>query len=183
MPRVWMSRQASTRASQNPSLFRVSSNIFLRSRQGSDAHGRHVQYRTAVRPASTRWDCEGRWLSAGMHATPLQPPMCEKKAPRRMKHHPAPPKYPQLSSRPTTCFPEFPPAEREAANARSMKPMPVDLPSRLLRHRQAIVSSALAAVIVAAWAYLLRGAMMDMGDGLIMAMPPDWSLAYAGGAP
>ena len=61
--------------------------------------------------------------------------------------------------------------------------MTVNLLSGLLHHRQAVVSSALAAVIVAAWAYLLRGAMMDMGDGLIMAMPPDWSLAYAGGAP
>jgi predicted metal-binding membrane protein len=62
--------------------------------------------------------------------------------------------------------------------------MPVNLLSGLLRPRQAIVSSALAAVIVAASAYLLRGAgikmaLMDMGGGLMMAMPPDWSVAYA----
>src|SRR5215469_5572156 len=54
--------------------------------------------------------------------------------------------------------------------------MTVNLLSGLLRHRQAIVSSALAAVIVAAWTYLLRGAgvkmaMMDMGGGQMMAMP------------
>jgi len=62
--------------------------------------------------------------------------------------------------------------------------MTVNLLSGLLRHRQAIVSCALAAMIVAAWAYLLRGAgvkmaMMDMGGGQMMAMPPDWSFAYA----
>ena len=60
--------------------------------------------------------------------------------------------------------------------------MTANLLSGLL-HRQAIVLSALAAVIVAAWAYLLRGAgvkmaMMDMGGGQMMAMPPDWSFAH-----
>ena len=48
--------------------------------------------------------------------------------------------------------------------------MPVELLSRLLGHRRTIVSGALAAVIAASWAYLLRGAgikmeMMDMGGG------------------
>jgi hypothetical protein len=48
--------------------------------------------------------------------------------------------------------------------------MPVGLLSRLLRHRRTIVSGALAAVIAASWAYLLRGAgikmeMMEMGGG------------------
>jgi len=62
--------------------------------------------------------------------------------------------------------------------------MLVDLLLGSLLHRQSMVSSALAAVIVAAWTYLLRGdgmkmAMMDMGDGLMMPMPPDWSVAYA----
>src|SRR5215471_3641846 len=62
--------------------------------------------------------------------------------------------------------------------------MNVDLLSRLLRHRQTIVSGALAAVIAASWAYLECGAgikmeMMDMGGGMMMAMPPEWSAAYA----
>jgi len=62
--------------------------------------------------------------------------------------------------------------------------MNVDLLSRLLRHRQTIVSGALAAVIAASWAYLECGAgikmeMMDMGGGMMMAMPPEWSARYA----
>jgi len=53
--------------------------------------------------------------------------------------------------------------------------MPVELLSRFLHHRRAIVSGALAAVIAASWAYLLRGAgikmeMMDMGGGQIMTI-------------
>jgi predicted metal-binding membrane protein len=46
------------------------------------------------------------------------------------------------------------------------------------------LSGALAAVIVAAWAYLWLGAgvemkMMDMGGGHMMVMPPEWTLPYA----
>jgi predicted metal-binding membrane protein len=62
--------------------------------------------------------------------------------------------------------------------------MPVELLTRLIRYRRAVVSSALAAVIAAAWAYLWLGAgvgmkTMDVGGGQIMAMPPAWSLSYA----
>jgi predicted metal-binding membrane protein len=62
--------------------------------------------------------------------------------------------------------------------------MPVEQLSRLLRHRQAIVSGVLASVILASWAYLLGGAgieveMMDMGGGQMMTMPPEWSAPYA----
>ncbi len=52
-----------------------------------------------------------------------------------------------------------------------------------LRHDRAVVFGSLAFVIVLAWAYLLLGAgiemeMMDMGGGQMMAMPPEWTLAY-----
>src|SRR5690349_6203513 len=61
--------------------------------------------------------------------------------------------------------------------------MPAELLFRLLRHDRAIVLGALAAVIAAGWVYLLLGAgidmeMMDMG-GRMMAMPPEWTAAYA----
>ena len=63
--------------------------------------------------------------------------------------------------------------------------MPAELLSGFLRHDRAIALGALAAVIAAAWAYLLLGAgiemdMMDMGGGQLMAMLPEWSLRYAG---
>jgi predicted metal-binding membrane protein len=62
--------------------------------------------------------------------------------------------------------------------------MPVNLFWRLLHHRRGVVLGALAAVIAAAWAYLLLGSgveteMMDMGGGQIMAMPTGWSPLYA----
>jgi predicted metal-binding membrane protein len=52
-----------------------------------------------------------------------------------------------------------------------------------LRHDGAIVFGSLAFVILLAWAYLLAGAgvgmeMMHMGGGQIMAMAPEWTLAY-----
>ena len=55
---------------------------------------------------------------------------------------------------------------------------------RLLRYRRAIVLGALAAVIAAAWGYLLLGAgiemeIMNMGGAQIMAMRPEWSPLYA----
>ena len=52
---------------------------------------------------------------------------------------------------------------------------------RLLRYRRAIVLGALAAVIAAAWGYLLLGAgiEMDMGGGQMMAILPAWSPGYA----
>jgi predicted metal-binding membrane protein len=63
--------------------------------------------------------------------------------------------------------------------------MSAELLSGLLRHDRAIALGALAAVIAAAWAYLLLGAgiemdMMDMGGGQMMAMLPEWSPRYAG---
>ena len=52
-----------------------------------------------------------------------------------------------------------------------------------LRHDRAVVLGSLGFVIVLAWVYLLLGAglemsMMDMGDGNMMAMLPEWTLAY-----
>jgi predicted metal-binding membrane protein len=52
-----------------------------------------------------------------------------------------------------------------------------------LRHDRAVVLGSLAVVIVLAWVYLLLGAgvemeMMDMGGGRMMAMQPEWTLAY-----
>ena len=52
-----------------------------------------------------------------------------------------------------------------------------------LRHDRAVVLGSLALVILVAWVYLLRGAgvemeTMDMGDGQIMLMLPEWSLGY-----
>ena len=62
--------------------------------------------------------------------------------------------------------------------------MPTELLSGLLRHDRAVVLGALAGIIVAAWAYLLLGAgidmeMMDMGGGQLMAMAPEWTPGYA----
>jgi predicted metal-binding membrane protein len=62
--------------------------------------------------------------------------------------------------------------------------MPIEMFWRLLQHSRAVVSGALSAVIVAAWAYLWRGAgvemeIMDMGGGRMMAMPLEWTLPYA----
>ena len=62
--------------------------------------------------------------------------------------------------------------------------MRVELLTRLLRHRRAIVLGALATVTAAAWAYLLLGGgvemeMMDMGGGQRMATLPAWSPTYA----
>lgn len=61
--------------------------------------------------------------------------------------------------------------------------MPVEVLSRLIRHRRAVVLGALAAVIAAAWAYLLLGGRveMDMTDigGQIMPISPAWSPLYA----
>jgi len=61
--------------------------------------------------------------------------------------------------------------------------MTADAFTLLLRHDRAVVLGSLAAVIVLAWAYLLLCAgiemeVMDMGGGRIMAMPPEWTLAY-----
>ena len=62
--------------------------------------------------------------------------------------------------------------------------MPSEMFWRLLRHRHAVIGGALAAVILASWAYLWLGAgiemeMRDMDGGRMMAMPPEWSLPYA----
>jgi len=62
--------------------------------------------------------------------------------------------------------------------------MPVEVLTRLIRHRRAVVSGALVVVIAAAWAYLWLGAgvgikMMDVGGRQMMAMPPAWSGPYA----
>jgi predicted metal-binding membrane protein len=62
--------------------------------------------------------------------------------------------------------------------------MTIQLLWHLLHHRRAVVSGALAVVIVAAWSYLWRGGgvemeIMDMGSGRMMAMPPEWTLPYA----
>ena len=62
--------------------------------------------------------------------------------------------------------------------------MRIELLFRLLRHRRAVVIGALATVTVAAWAYLLLGAgiemdMMDMGGGQMTAMLPAWGRTYA----
>jgi predicted metal-binding membrane protein len=53
----------------------------------------------------------------------------------------------------------------------------------LLRHDRAVVLGSLGFVIILAWAYLLTGAgvggeTMDMGGGQLMAMTPEWTLAY-----
>lgn len=55
----------------------------------------------------------------------------------------------------------------------------------VLQRDRVVVLGALLTVVALAWAYLLLGAgiemeMMDMGGGQIMAMPPEWSLGYAG---
>jgi predicted metal-binding membrane protein len=57
--------------------------------------------------------------------------------------------------------------------------MRIELLFRLLRHRRAVVIGALATVTVAAWAYLLLGAgiemdLMDMGGWQMMAILPAW---------
>jgi predicted metal-binding membrane protein len=62
--------------------------------------------------------------------------------------------------------------------------MPSELLSGLLRHDRAVLLGALAGVVVAAWAYLLLGAgidmeLMDMGGGQLMAMTPEWTIGYA----
>jgi predicted metal-binding membrane protein len=61
---------------------------------------------------------------------------------------------------------------------------PARLLSGFLRHDRAVVLTGLVAVIIAAWAYLLLGAgiemeMMDMGGGQLMAMAPEWTPGYA----
>ena len=61
--------------------------------------------------------------------------------------------------------------------------MTADLLSGVLRHDRAVVLGSLGFVILLAWAYLLTGAgagmeMMDIGGGRMMAMPPEWTLAY-----
>src|SRR5258706_8675787 len=53
----------------------------------------------------------------------------------------------------------------------------------VLRHDRAVVLGSLSFVVVLAWGYLLTGAgvemaMMDMGGGQLMAMMPEWTLAY-----
>src|SRR6202162_1650956 len=58
-----------------------------------------------------------------------------------------------------------------------------DALSALLRHDRAVVLGRLGCVTVLAWVYLLIGAgipmeTMDMGGGRMMAMPPEWTLAY-----
>jgi predicted metal-binding membrane protein len=62
--------------------------------------------------------------------------------------------------------------------------MTIGLLWSLLGNRRAVVCGALAAVIVAAWAYLWLGARVEMetmetGGGRTMAMPPDWTLPHA----
>ena len=52
-----------------------------------------------------------------------------------------------------------------------------------MRHDRAVVLGSLGFVIIIAWVYLLLGAgvgmeMMDMGGGQMMAMAPEWTLAY-----
>ena len=52
-----------------------------------------------------------------------------------------------------------------------------------LRHDRAVVLGSLSFVILLAWGYLLTGAgvgmeLMDMGGGRMMAMAPEWTLAY-----
>src|SRR5580704_5458864 len=54
----------------------------------------------------------------------------------------------------------------------------------LLRRDRAVVLAALVAVIMLAWAYLILGAgiemgEMDMGGGQIMMMAPPWTFGYA----
>src|SRR5207244_833623 len=61
--------------------------------------------------------------------------------------------------------------------------MTADLFSGVLRHDRAVVLGSLGLVVVLAWAYLLLGAgvemaMMEMGGGGMMAMLPEWTLAY-----
>src|SRR6266699_4110500 len=61
--------------------------------------------------------------------------------------------------------------------------MTADMLLGLLRHDRAVVLGSLSFVILLAWGYLLTGAgvgmeMMDMGGGRMMAMPPEWTLAY-----
>jgi len=58
-----------------------------------------------------------------------------------------------------------------------------DLLSGVLRHDRAVVLGSLAVAVALAWTYLLTGAgvgmeTMDMGGGQMMAMAPDWTLAY-----
>src|SRR6266481_7860633 len=53
----------------------------------------------------------------------------------------------------------------------------------VLRHDRAVVLGSLGFVILLAWVYLLAGAgvgmeTMDMGAGRMMAMMPEWTLAY-----
>ena len=57
----------------------------------------------------------------------------------------------------------------------------IELLSGLLRHRHAVVLGAFATVTVAAWAYLLlaAGMEMDMGGGPKMVAPSAWSPPYA----
>jgi predicted metal-binding membrane protein len=57
----------------------------------------------------------------------------------------------------------------------------VEILLTFLRYRRTAVAGVLAAVITAAWGYLLLGAgiEMEMGAGPIMAMSPVWDLPYA----
>ncbi len=61
--------------------------------------------------------------------------------------------------------------------------MTADLLSGVLRHDRAVVLGSLAVAVALAWTYLLTGAgvgmeTMDMGGGQMMAMAPEWTLAY-----
>ena len=62
-------------------------------------------------------------------------------------------------------------------------PVTADLLAGVLRHDRAVVLGSLGFVVVLAWVYLLLGAgvemaTMDMGGGRMMAMLPEWTLAY-----
>lgn len=59
--------------------------------------------------------------------------------------------------------------------------MSVELLSRLLRYRRALVMGVLGVATAAAWGYLLLGAgiEMKMGGGPMMASSPAWNVPYA----
>jgi len=76
----------------------------------------------------------------------------------------------------------IPGPDKTAADQRADK-LTADFLLSALHHDRAIVLGSLAVAIALAWAYLLLGAgvemeMMDMGGGRMMAMPPEWTLAY-----
>jgi len=84
---------------------------------------------------------------------------------------------------PRTAFCRSDPRPGKIATDQGALKLAADFIVSALRYDRAIVLGGLAAATALAWVYLLLGAgvgmeMMDMGGGQMMAMAPEWTLAY-----